>query len=296
MLCALQEERVGQDEEGEQRAQLVAERRLRIAELVRTTGAASVDELAAELSVSPSTVRRDLVWLGRHGIIARTWGGAVHTDPASQRTEDPILSARQQENAAEKALIARTAAGLVSDGDAIVVDSGSTTELMAPYLLERKRLTVVTTSLPLAWQLRGRSGIELILTGGHVHHRASSLVGVLAEQTLAQLFVDVAFIGARGLTAQNGLTNPIIEEIPMKRLMLKQARRSVALVDSDKWGRVFMGLVAPVTDVNVIVTDPGVPGAMRDEVELLGTEVLVASALRTQQGIARDDRVSQERE
>lgn len=266
-----------QRDEPEAREPLVAERRLRMAEVVRSNGAASVDELARSLSVSPSTVRRDLVWLANHGIIARTWGGAVLTAPApEQRTEDHLLSTRQRENATAKALIARAAAELVSDGDAIVIDAGSTTELMAPHLLNRKRLTVITTSLPLAWRLRGQANIELIVTGGHVHTRASSLVGVLAEQTLAQLFVDIAFIGARGLTPVNGLTNPVLEEVPMKRLMLRIARRSVALVDSGKWGRVFMGLIAPVTGVNIVVTDPDVPSGMRNEVERLGTEVLVA--------------------
>lgn len=265
-----------QQDEQEAREPLVAERRLRIAEVIRSAGGASVDELARSLSVSPSTVRRDLIWLANHKIISRTWGGAVvpGTVPP-QRTEDHVLASRQKENLEAKAVIAKAAAELVSDGDAIVIDAGSTTELMAPHLLVRQRLTVITTSLPLAWQLRGHANIELIVTGGHVHTRASSLVGVLAEQTLSQLFVDIAFIGARGLTPVNGLTNPVLEEVPMKRLMLKIARRSVALVDSDKWGRVFMGLITPVTGVNIIVTDALVPGGMRDEVELMGTEVLV---------------------
>lgn len=265
-----------QDEQ-DAREPLVAERRLRIAEVVRSTGGASVDELARSLGVSPSTVRRDLGWLATHRIIARTWGGAVLTDTVSpQRTQELVLSSRQKENARAKTTIARAAADLVSDGDLVVIDAGSTTELMAPHLLARQRLTVITTSLPLAWQLRGHANIELIVTGGHVHTRASSLVGVLAEQALSQLFVDIAFVGARGLTPVNGLTNPVLEEVPMKRLMLKIARRSVALVDSSKWGRVFMGLIAPVTDVNIVVTDDLVPAGMRDEVELLGTEVLVS--------------------
>lgn len=268
------------NENGEQSGQLLAERRRRIAELVRTTGAASVDQLASSAGVSPSTVRRDLVWLAKNGLIARTWGGAVLTDPAQHRAADAMLSERQHENASAKAAIARAAAELVGDGDAIVIDAGSTTELMAPYLRARKGLTIVTTSLPLAWQLRGHPGIELILTGGHVHPRAGSLVGLLTEQTLSQLYVDIAFIGARGITAQNGLTNPILDEIPVKRQMLRIARRSVALIDSDKWGLVFMGLIAPISEVGILVTDSGVPAAMRDEAELAGTEVIVAPDLK----------------
>jgi DeoR family transcriptional regulator of aga operon/DeoR family fructose operon transcriptional repressor len=265
------------DDAGLVREPLVAERRLRIAGVIESNGGASVEELARSLSVSPSTVRRDLLWLSDHNVISRTWGGAVVPETVpTQRTEDILLSGRQKENASAKAAIAKAAAALVRDGDAIVIDAGSTTQLMAPYLLARQRLTVITTSLPLAWQLRGHANIELIVTGGHVHTRASSLVGLLAEETLSQLFADIAFIGARGLTPVNGLTNPVLEEVPMKRLMIKIARRSVALVDSDKWGRVFMGLITPVSGVNIVVTDSQVPSGMRGEVELLGTEVLVA--------------------
>jgi len=260
-----------------ERELLIAERRMRIAERVRAQGSASVGELGRSLGISASTVRRDLVWLEKREAIARTWGGAMASKPdAIRRTDDITLSSRQRENMREKALIAKAAADLVSDGDAVVIDAGSTTELMAEHLLVRQRLTVITTSLPLAWALRGHANIELIVTGGHVQTRASSLVGVLAEQTLSQLYADIAFIGARGLTPANGLTNPVLEEVPMKRLMVRIARRSVALVDSTKWGRVFMGLIVPVNGVSIVVTDNAAPSGMRGEVELQGTEVLIA--------------------
>jgi DeoR/GlpR family transcriptional regulator of sugar metabolism len=264
--------------DGPGRAPLVAQRRRAIARSINLRGAAHVEDLARDLGVSPSTIRRDLDWLASQDLIARTWGGGM--PPASdgeQRTTDFDLLIREQENPGRKAIIAAAAATLVTDGDAIVIDAGSTTELMVPYLLERQRLTVVTPSLPIAWGLRGRPNIELIVTGGHVQTRASSLTGYLAEQVLAQLNVDIAFLGARGLTLENGLTNPVLEEVPLKQLMIKIARRSIALVDSSKWGHVFMGSFASVASMSVIVTDPDVPAVMREEVELLGTEVLVAT-------------------
>ena len=265
------------DEVESAREPLVAERRRRIMDMIQARGGASVEELAQSLAVSTSTVRRDLVWLANRNLISRTWGGGVTQDAlAVRRTTDLSLGRRERENPAQKAAIARVAASLVNDGEAVVIDAGSTTELMVPHLLTRQQLTVITTSLRLAWDLGGQPNIELIVAGGHVQQRAGSLVGLLAEQALSQLYVDTAFLGARGLSPQEGLTNPVLEELPVKRLMLKIARRSVALVDSAKWGRVFMGLIAPVSSFNVIVTDAGVPEAMRREVELLGTEVIVA--------------------
>ncbi len=277
MRKSAQEDALSTDEVESAREPLVAERRRRIMDMIQARGGASVEELAQSLAVSTSTVRRDLVWLANRNLISRTWGGGVTQDAlAVRRTTDLSLGRRERENPAQKAAIARVAASLVNDGEAVVIDAGSTTELMVPHLLTRQQLTVITTSLRLAWDLGGQPNIELIVAGGHVQQRAGSLVGLLAEQALSQLYVDTAFLGARGLSPQEGLTNPVLEELPVKRLMLKIARRSVALVDSAKWGRVFMGLIAPVSSFNVIVTDAGVPEAMRREVELLGTEVIVA--------------------
>ena len=268
---------MGSQEEAPAREPLVAERRRRIMETVQARGGASVEELAQALEVSPSTVRRDLIWLASRELISRTWGGGVSADALLlQRTTDVDLAKREGENPALKAAVAKAAAALVSDQDSILIDAGSTTELMVPHLLTKKQLTVITTSLSLAWDLRGRPNIELIVAGGHVQQRAASLVGMLAEQTIGQLYVDTAFVGARGLTPQEGLTNPVLEELPIKRLMLKVAKRSVALVDSTKWGCIYMGLIAPVTGFDIIVTDSCVPEAMRREVERMGTEVIVA--------------------
>ena len=260
------------------RAPLVAQRRRVIAKAINMQGAAHVDDLAREFEVSTSTIRRDLDWLAQREVISRTWGGGVPPIAEDdQRTTDIDLSGREHENQNKKESIARASASLVGDGDAVLIDAGSTTEMMVPYLLDRQRLTVITTSLPIAWGLRGRPGIELIVTGGHVQPRASSLTGHLAEETLSQLYVDTAFIGARGLTLEHGLTNPVLDEVQIKRLMIKVARRSIAVVDSAKWGRVFMGSVAPVSSMAMIVTDTDAPAAMRDEIESLGTEVIVAS-------------------
>ena len=229
--------------------------------------------------MSPSTIRRDLDWLAERELISRTWGGGVPpVAEDEQRTTDIDLLGRERQNQDKKEAIAKPLRPLVGDGDAVLIDAGSTTEMMVPHLLDRQRLTVITTSLPIAWGLRGRPGIELIVTGGHVQPRASSLTGHLAEATLSQLYVDTAFIGARGLTLEHGLTNPVLEEVQIKRLMIKVARRSIAVVDSAKWGRVFMGSVAPVSSMATIVTDSNAPAAMRDEIESLGTEVVVAGS------------------
>jgi DeoR/GlpR family transcriptional regulator of sugar metabolism len=189
---------------------------------------------------------------------------------------DLALGDREQENRMAKQAIAAAAARLVNDGDAIVVDAGSTTELMAPYLMKKYGLTVITNSLPLAWALRTHPDVELIVIGGRLQSKSGSLLGLLAEQAISQLYADIAFVGARGLKLPEGLTNPVLDEIPMKRRMIAIAKRAVALVDSSKWGLVFLGLVAPVSSIRTVITDPMVPVSMRRGVEQEGTEVIIA--------------------
>jgi len=258
---------------------LAAQRRQVILETVRDQGGASVRELASLVGVSPSTVRRDLRWLERRDLLARTWGGGVPTDTfGPTRSVELPLGDRQQENRSAKQAIAAAAARLVSDGDVIVVDAGSTTELMAPYLMEKHRLTVMTNSLPLAWALRGYPDIELIVIGGRLQPNPASLTGMLAEHALSQLYADIAFVGARGLRLPEGLTNPLLDEIPVKRRMITIAKRAVALVDSSKWGLVFLGLIGPISSVGAVITDAKAPLPMRREIELAGTEVIIADA------------------
>jgi DeoR/GlpR family transcriptional regulator of sugar metabolism len=196
------------------------------------------------------------------------------------RTVDLPLDDRKQENRSAKEAIAVAAVSLLRDGDAVVIDAGSTTELMAPHLAMRDQLTVVTTSLPLAWALRGKPNIELIVVGGLLQPKGGSLVGMLAEQTLSQVYADIAFVAARGLTLAEGLTNPRLDEVPVKRRMIAIAKRSVALIDSSKWGCVFLGRIAPVSDLRTIITDAKAPSAMRREIELAGTEVILADGDR----------------
>lgn len=264
------------DDQGH-RAPLLAHRREQILELVQRPGGAAVAELAERLGVSPATVRRDLQWLAQRQLLARTWGGGVaNGGRLRQRSTDLELAAREVEAHDEKQRIAAMAASLVGAADTIAVDAGSTTELMAPFLATLPRVTVVTSSLPLAWALRHAPSVDLFVVGGHVYQRAGSMVGMLAERVLEQLYVDIAFIGARGLTVTEGLTNPVLEEVPIKRLMIRNAQKRIAVVDSAKWGRAFMGHIAPITAFDIIVTDAAVPEELRAEVEKAGPRVSIA--------------------
>lgn len=255
---------------------LIESRRQRILDAVRLRGSASVADLADSLSVSASTIRRDLAWLAKHELLARTWGGVVGAGSLlSKRAEEFDLEGREVEQRAQKELIARRAAELVTDGDTIILDAGSTAMLVAQHLTSRRHLTVITPSLPVAWQLRYESGIEVIVTGGRVSHRGASLDGMLAEHALSQLFVDTTFLGARGVSLEDGLTNPVLEEVPLKRLMIRAAKQVVLLADSAKWGRTFVGQIAPLSAAHVAITDADVPDDLRRAAESIGVQVLI---------------------
>lgn len=264
-------------EASDQAGLLVETRRQRILDMVRSRGSAGVGDLAERLAVSPSTIRRDLEWLAKHELLARTWGGGVSTGSLlSKRAEEFDLEGREVEQRAQKESIARRAADMVTDGDTIILDAGSTSMLIAQHLVPRRHLTIITPSLPVAWQLRYQAGIEVIVTGGRVSHRGASLDGMIAEHSLSQLYVDTTFLGARGVSIEDGLTNPILEEIPIKRLMIRAAKQVVLLADSSKWGRTFVGLIAPITAAQVAITDAGVPGELRQRAEEAGVRVMVS--------------------
>jgi DeoR/GlpR family transcriptional regulator of sugar metabolism len=174
-------------------------RQRRILDLLRERGECSVDELVRACGVSDMTIRRDLARLAGDGHVVRTHGGAA---PAEQVSFEFQFLGRARENAAAKEQIAATAAGWVRDGQSVLLDSGSTTLAVARHLTSRRRLTVVTTSLPIAATLQPAAGVETLLLGGYVRRESPDLEGPLTEANLERLRAGVALLGADGIDAR----------------------------------------------------------------------------------------------
>jgi len=247
-------------------------RQLRIRQLLEADGFVDLPTLCRELDSSESTVRRDLTALQHAGILERVHGGAKALRSALARGDDFAGHARRMRE--EKRRIAAATAGLIEDGQTLILDAGSTVAVVARELLERS-LHVVTNSLPIADVLAEARGIDVTLTGGQLDPAFGVVLGPLCEQMLGSLAVDVAVMGIGGVT-ENGLSNSNPLVVGSERKMIEVARKVVIVADHTKFGRGSLVPLAPLDVVDVVVSDSGLDPAHRDQLRSHGIEVLLA--------------------
>jgi DeoR family transcriptional regulator of aga operon len=231
---------------------MTSRRRRQIAELLASAGEASISRLAEEFGVSEMTIRRDLEWLENEGSIRRVRGGAISV--VSRSYEPPIANRATAEVDAKRA-IGQAAASLLADGEIAIIDVGTTTLELARALTGHRTLTVVTASLLVAGELANAPGIRTLLTGGVLRPGEMSLIGHRAEDSFADLNCDTVFLGVAGVDVHRGLTEYNLDDSRVKRAALAAARRCVVLADETKLGRVTFATVAPMSVVDVLVTD-----------------------------------------
>lgn len=249
-----------------------AQRHSAIVERVREGGIVTVDELSTCLRVSPSTIRRDLVDLDRAGVVRRVHGGAAVARLLGADADLPFGTVARADAAAKDA-VARCAASLVPDGAVVGVDIGTTTRLVARHLRGRS-VTVVTSSLAVVDELRDDDRVELIVLGGLLRRAYHSLVGVLTEDALSQLQLDVAVLGTSGV-AGGFLLDTTLVEVPAKRALIRSAKRVVVAADSHKFPGSGRLRVCPVSAVDTLITNADAGEAV-DGCRDAGVEVILA--------------------
>lgn len=229
------------------------ERRQRIVDLLRQQSGIKATELAKLLKVSEGTIRNDLRTLQTEGRLRRVRGGAVPKDDYQIRNSK--FAARARVNAEAKQRIARWAADLVEDGDAILLDASTTAFHIVPWLQQRRNLTIVTNCIETGLALSENSRHTVILTGGVIGGDGLSVVGHLGERALDELNIKTAFVSCSGFSVEAGLTEVDMQNTPIKRKMLQSAKKVVALIDSSKFGRVDLTPFASVDQISRIFTD-----------------------------------------
>lgn len=249
------------------------ERRRGILEAARRTGSVDVGKLAADLGVSKETVRRDLNVLEEHGLVRRTHGGAHPVESAGFET---TLAFRTTMHVPEKSRIAATAAGLLGDAETIYIDEGYTPQLIAAALPRYRPLTVVTSSLATAGDLASAENITVLLLGGRVRGGTLATVGHWATHMLSGFVIDLAYVGANGISREYGLTTPDPAVSEVKAEVMLVARRRIFSGVHTKFGSVSFCRFANVTDFEAIVTDAGLPAAEAHRYSLLGPQVIQA--------------------
>jgi DeoR family transcriptional regulator, galactitol utilization operon repressor len=208
----------------------------------------SVSDMSKFFKVSPVTIRNDLSSLEEKGFIIRTWGGAF---PAFHRH----IIERQKNRVEDKNRIAKKAASMIQDGDTIMIEAGTTTALVAKYLLGKRNIHVVTNSLLVISYIRANPAAQLTLIGGNFRPSSESMVGPLALQELEKFHVKTAFVGTDGFTIENGLTTHLVEGAEIVKRMANQAENTVLVADSSKHGKTGFVKVLPLETMNIIITD-----------------------------------------
>lgn len=249
------------------------ERHEQILSEARANGRVEVSAIAASLGVTTETVRRDLRLLEQRGAVRRVHGGAI---PIERFTPESAVAVRAGRLTHQKRSMAARALDEIPRGGTVVLDAGTSTQALVELLPRDIELSVVTNSVPAAAALSTFRGIDLFVVGGRVRGLTGAAVGRWATSALADLRADVVFIGTNGFSAGHGLSTPDQAEATSKRAMIDCARRVVVLADSTKYGADQFHSFAPLSDVDVLITDRDLPKAAADEIGAAGPEVVLA--------------------
>jgi DeoR family transcriptional regulator, aga operon transcriptional repressor len=249
-------------------------RRERMLALLRDRDFVRVGDLALRFDVSEVTVRSDLDALAGRGLLRRVRGGAVPR--AASPVERPFEEA-EVTFAAQKRAIGQAAAAMVSSGDTVVLDVGTTTTAVAQALAAREDLaevTVFTSSLTIAIALeRAHPRIAVVVTGGTLRPKQHSLVEPLAGFVLRSIHAGTAFLGCNGVEVTAGITNVNLPETEIKRMMVAATARRVVCADRSKLGQVALAHVCPLDDIDVLLTDRDADPQLVTELRETGLDV-----------------------
>lgn len=223
------------------------DRQIKILELMQKTNSISVNELLEILPVSPATVRRDITALEQAGKIRKARGKIIFEDICRV----PSYELRDTMHGQEKKRIGQAAAKLVREGDSIIIDSGTTALALAENLKDRRHLSVITNSIPVAYTFNATQ-VNVFLCGGMLSDLA--LVDDDAVNFFASHQVEKAFIGASGVRGVTGLTVVSPFQYAVKRQMIQSAREVYALLDESKFHVMGVNLFANFQDLTGIIT------------------------------------------
>ncbi|GAA4686241.1 DeoR/GlpR family DNA-binding transcription regulator [Frondihabitans cladoniiphilus] len=243
---------------------ILRERQDRIINALRSTGAASVRELAEALDVSEATIRRDLQVLDSNGELTRTYGGAVlragHVvdEHGSEGDRERPFEFGEDEQRAEKKKMAVAAAAMIHDDSVVILDIGTTTALVARELRGRN-VTVITSNLAVFDELRDDTSVRLVLLGGVVRRNYRTLVGSLTELALTQVSADYLFLSCTGVRGNGHVVDNMAVEAPIKQSMIAAADKVVLLASEAKFPGTGALRLCSLTDVDVLITTENAP-------------------------------------
>ncbi len=249
----------------------VQERRAQLLELIRTHRFATLDELAKALSVSESTIRRDLDYLEEQGDARRIHGGVLYTGSSPKL---PDFDVRQPIRWIQKKAIAKKTVELIEPSDAILLDGGSTTYEVA-RLLVGKPLHVVTNSLPVANLFSSDAVSDLVLIGGNICPRSGVARGPYADKMIASLRVRKTILSVAAINEQGFFNNNLLV-VETERAMMRAADEVIVVADSSKFGHQSLAHLCRLGEVKYLISDDGLSDRWCRLIEQTGTKVILA--------------------
>jgi len=260
-------------------AVLVEERRQRVLDLVSERGFVALGEIARAVNASESTVRRDLDYWHQQGLLKRTHGGAVVKDDPQTL---PALEERSARELEEKRQIAQAAAARIQDGDAVLLDGGTTTLEVARLLVGRS-LQIVTNSLPIANLFASSRETDLVMLGGYVYPRTGVALGPLTVRMMQDVHVHQTVLSTAGITAK-GLFNSNMLLVETERQMMRCADEVVVVADHTKVGKQALAHLCELSAIDTLIVDRGITPEQRQLIEPAGVRLIVAGGPEQPEG------------
>jgi len=252
-----------------------AQRRERIQEYLVAKKIVRMDDLYPLLDASEATVRRDLEWLERAGVVERTHGGAI----LNQRlTLEPEYLLRAQKHPEEKRSIGALAASLIEDNDVVFINSGTTTTQVIRHIRAEAGITVFSSNVNAAMEV-GQAGFTHHLLGGEFQPHSNSVAGRFAIENLRQVYANKAILGVDGVSVLNGCTVPSNLEAEVIKQMIERTHGKIFIVaDSSKWGVVANFQIATINEIDKLITDEGFDPEAIEALTAASVECLIAPA------------------
>lgn len=236
--------------------------------------AMQVSQLASILGVSTVTIRKDLTELELNKKLYRSHGRAIMINPY---TSNRTVNEKEKLARKEKEAIGRFAASLIDPDDSILIASGTTVLALARAIRPVNRLTVISASLQVSELLGQDHQVDLVQLGGSVRTSSLSVVGEMAQRPLDEFSCSKLFMGVDGIDMEFGITTTDIREASLNKAMMHTAQKTIVLADSTKFRRRGFSKIANLTEVDMIITDSGVPERIVHQLEENGIELKIVN-------------------
>lgn len=252
---------------------LQEERRAEIVRIINKSRVAKNQDLMDTFNSSIETIRRDLKYLEKSGLITRVYGGAM---ALNMYGEEPKYELRETKNLSEKKTIAKYAIDYIKDGDTLLIEVGTTTLEFSKLLGDKKDLTIITNSMPIAMNLIENPTFKVIFLGGNLRIGEYATSGSIAENTLDMFNVEKLIMGVGGIDKSGYITDYNIEESMLRRKMIKVSKSIIALADYSKFNVTALNRICEASQVTTLITDDKVPRGIYKNLEKKYGNIIIA--------------------